>query len=127
MGVVYYAKYLVWFEVARTEFFRATGLSYRRLEEKDGLRLMLVDAQCSYKSPATYDDLITIETDITDMKNTSLSFSYTIYRERVLIATGATSHVFTNAEGRPVKIPERVREALNAPAELQTPHHRGQA
>ncbi|OGW75805.1 MAG: hypothetical protein A2Z72_05185 [Omnitrophica bacterium RBG_13_46_9] len=116
MGVVYYAKYFVWFEVARTEFFREHRISYRELEERDGVRLMLVDARCTYKSPATYDDLITVNTKITDMKNTSLSFSYEIKRGGVLIATGTTTHVFTNAQGRPIRIPQKVREALTVSA-----------
>ena len=112
MGVAYYGKYLTWFEVARTDFFRKSGLSYRELEEKNELRLMVVDAKCTYKSPATYDDELNIETSIGKVKNTSMVFSYKIFRDRTLVATGETSHVFTNKNGRPIKIPEKIKAAL---------------
>ena len=115
MGVVYYANYLIWFEVARTEFFRRLGLPYTELE-KEGVRLMVVEAKCAYKSPATYDDLITVKTRITKMKNTSLVFLYDLYREKTLVATGESTHVFTDEKAKPVRIPGRVKEALNASA-----------
>lgn len=112
MGVVYYANYFVWFEIARTEYFRKRNLSYRELEEKKGLHLMVVDAYCDYKAPAAYDDLVFAETSIENIKNTSLQFVYKIFRDSVLLATGRTTHVFTNKSGKPIKIPEEIKEAL---------------
>jgi len=112
MGIAYYGKYFVWFEVARTEFFRKIGLSYRRMEEERKVHFMVVGAQCTYKSPVTYDDSITIETGIKDMRNTSLTFSYTIKKGSTLVALGETVHVFTNMDRKPIKIPEEVRKAL---------------
>lgn len=114
MGVVYYANYFVWFEIARTEFFRDTGLSYRDLEEKKEIRLMVADAKCSYRSPATYDDLLVVETRLAKLKNTSLAFYYQISNESVLIATGETTHVFTDKKGKPIRIPQGVRNSLTA-------------
>ena len=114
MGVVYYGNYLVWFEIARTEFFRALGILYRELEEKDGLRLMVAQAECVYRSPATYDDVVTVQTDISEIKNSSLSFSYKVFCGARLLAAGKTSHVFTNKEGRPVRIPDGVRKAISS-------------
>ncbi|NQU95853.1 MAG: acyl-CoA thioesterase [Candidatus Omnitrophica bacterium] len=116
MGVVYYGNYFTWFEVARTEYFRELGLPYTRLE-KEGIRLMVADAKCTYKSPATYDDLLTIETQVVNIKNTSLSFSYKIYRdEKTLISLGESTHVFTDERGRPTRIPAKVKEVLNVSA-----------
>ena len=112
MGVAYYAKYLVWFEVARTEFFKKIGFSYRALEEEKGLRFMVVDARCTYKSPVTYDDLIIIETEVKSVRNTSVSFHYIVKKDKTLVATGETSHVFTNTAGKPVRIPEGILKAL---------------
>jgi len=111
MQVVYYSNYLVWFEVARVELFRSIGIPYKELEKR-GLYLMVVDAQCSYKSPARYDDLIAISCSASNIKNTSLSFTYKIYREKELLATGLTSHVFTDTKKRPVKIPAEIKEKL---------------
>ena len=112
MGVVYYGNFFTWFEVGRTELFRDIGLSYRTLEETDGIRLMVIEARCNYKSPVTYDDLISVETSLGKIRNTSLAFSYKIYLDSTLVATGETSHVFTDKSGRPIKIPETVRRAL---------------
>jgi len=112
MGVVYYANYFVWFEIARTEYFRKRNLSYRKLEEQSQLHLMVVDAYCDYKAPATYDDLVFVETNIEEIRNTSLKFVYKVSRDSVLLATGRTTHVFTNKSGKPIKIPEEIKEAL---------------
>lgn len=113
MGVVYYGNYFVWFEVARTELFRKHGLSYVDME-KEGFRLMVVDARCSYKKSATYDDLVRIRTNIKNTKNTSIGFSYEVFCNDALIARGETEHVFTDANGKPVRIPEVVKEKLIA-------------
>jgi acyl-CoA thioester hydrolase len=60
MGVVYYANYLVWMEVARMEWCRAFGIDYREMEREDGVALAVVEANCRYRSPARFDDEIAI-------------------------------------------------------------------
>jgi acyl-CoA thioester hydrolase len=107
MGVVYYANYFVWFEVARTEYLRSAGVSYRRLEEK-GAYMMVVEAGCRYRSPARYDDIVKIQTWIPRMKNSSMDFAHKVYIGDRLIATGESVHVFTNKSGRPVRIPKEI-------------------
>ena len=62
MGIVYYANYLVWFEVGRVELLRALGFSYSVLETEHECILPVVEATCRYRSPARYDDRILIET-----------------------------------------------------------------
>ena len=59
MGVVYYANYLVWFEVGRTDWLRETGWTYREME-RDGVSLPVIEAHCEYRQPARYDDEIEI-------------------------------------------------------------------
>ncbi|MBN1354050.1 MAG: acyl-CoA thioesterase [Candidatus Omnitrophica bacterium] len=113
MGVVYYGKYFTWLEVARTEFFRNLGMPYADLES-EGIRLMVTKASCAYKSPSTYDELLAIETSIKDVGNTSLAFSYVIFRKDTLIATAETVHVFTDQKGKPIRIPQKARKVLSA-------------
>lgn len=113
MGVVYYSKYLVWFEVARTEFFRAKGVSYAELEN-EGIRLMVINSKCNYKAPVSYDDLITVKTRILSVRNTSLVFGYELHSKGRLISTGETTHVFTNENWKPIKIPQKVKESISA-------------
>jgi len=112
MGVVYYANYYVWFEVARTEHLESLGISYRDIEEDDCLRLVVAESRCSYKSPVTYNDQITIESRISEVNNSSLWFDYIIRCGERLVAEGRTAHVFTNNIGRPVKIPEKIRSVI---------------
>lgn len=112
MGVVYYANYLVWFEVARTEHLRAHGIRYKDIEAR-GSYLMVAAINCQYKSPAKYDDLVRIFTAISDIKNSSLKFVYKVYVDDRLIATGDSLHVFTNNSRKPVKIPEELRSKFS--------------
>ncbi|MDD4160600.1 MAG: thioesterase family protein [Synergistaceae bacterium] len=101
MGVVYYANYLDWFEVTRTEFCRQMGIPYSKWEE-DGLVLPVVESHCRYKHPARYDDQIQLWCRITDVKIYSVTFEYRILRatDYKLIAEGWTKHGCTNSEGR---------------------------
>ena len=108
MGVVYYANYFVWFEVARTEYLRSLGISYRHLEEK-GAYLMVAGASCQYKSPAKYDDVVRIQTWIPEIKNSSLRFEYKLFVLDRLIATGESVHVFTNKSRKPIRVPGEMR------------------
>ena len=112
MGVVYHSDYLVWFEVARTDYFKFRGISYRDLEEKKGLFLMVVEIQCKYKQPVTYDDEVIVESWISGLKNTSLKFQYRLTSEGTHIADGLSTHVFTDRGGKPTKMPSNIREAL---------------
>lgn len=111
MGVVYYGNYFTWFEVARTEFLRSLGLSYRELEEK-GMFLMVAGASCRYKAPARYDDTVTIETCVSDVRNSSMKFDYKISIGALLIATGDSTHVFTDHSFKPIRIPDEVKKRL---------------
>jgi acyl-CoA thioester hydrolase len=112
MGVVYYSNYLVWFEIARTELFREKVFSYRELEEKRDLRLVVAEARCSYIQPARYDDLLNIHCRLNSTGKTSLIFGYTVKRDDELLAEGETVHVFTDPSGKPKRIPADIREAL---------------
>ena len=112
MGVVYYANYLVWFEVGRTEYLRSLGLVYTKLEER-GYYLMVASVSCQYKSPAKYDDLVRIQTWVSQMKNSSMKFEYKLFVGERLVATGESLHVFTNKSARPVRAPEDIRSLFH--------------
>jgi acyl-CoA thioester hydrolase len=112
MGVVYYANYLVWFEVGRTEWLRDAGWNYRHMEET-GLTLPVIEAHCEYRQPARYDDEIEIRTTATLVSPIRLRFDYRALRaDEALIAEGHTVHAALGASGRPCRLPARVRELL---------------
>jgi len=111
MGVLYYAEYLHLFERGRSAFIRAYGLSYNDVEKR-GLFLPVREAQCRYRSPARYDDLLRLRTVMTDWKRASLIFRYQIYdadRTR-LMAEGFTQHACVNGQGKPMAVPDWFRD-----------------
>ena len=111
MGVVYYANYLVWFEVGRTELLRTLGWSYREMEDA-GVGLPVIEASCAYHRPARYDDELEIRTRGTLLSAVRMQFDYDIVRPPgdELIVRGRTLHAAVNAQGRPARLPARVRE-----------------
>ena len=113
MGVVYYANYLVWFEVGRTEWLRDAGWNYRDMEEA-GISLPVIEAHCDYRQSARYDDEIEIRTRATALTPVRLRFDYQAVRTAgdVLVAEGHTVHAAVGTNGRPCRLPARVREFL---------------
>lgn len=107
MGVVYYANYLVWFEIGRTEWIRLHGISYRALEEQNIL-LPVTHASCDYRQSARYDDLVRIETTVTRLTRASMAFAYRIVRAdpapEIVLAEGRSEHVFISRAGQIVRL-----------------------
>jgi acyl-CoA thioester hydrolase len=121
MGVVYYANYLVWFEIGRVEVLRAAGYSYSELEIKHGCILPVIDARCRYRAPAKYDDEILIEAWPSMIRSGVIKFAYRIYRkldqnekQRELLAEGETVHVVCDDQMQRKLLPEHYAEALKA-------------
>ncbi len=119
MGIVYYANYLVWFEIGRVELLRSLGLAYSDLERDHSLILPVVDAHCRYRSPARYDDEILIETSPSLLRGSVLKFAYKIYRapdqkkkERELLAEGETVHVVCDGQLQRMPLPPAYDAAL---------------
>jgi acyl-CoA thioester hydrolase len=110
MGVVYYANYFVWFEVGRTDLLREAGWNYREMEI-DGFALPVIEAQCSYRESAKYDDEIEVRTRGALLSPVRVQFTYEVVRaaDAVTLATGATVHATLDRNGRPCRLPARVR------------------
>ena len=113
MGGVYYANYLVWFEVARADLLRTLGWSSREMEET-GVSLPVIAAHCDYKAPARYDDEIVIRTEGWLRSPVRMEFAYQVSRKAdgVVSASGTTMHAALGADGRPCRLPERIRNAF---------------
>ena len=109
MGIVYHGNYLRWFEVGRTELFRALGIVYRDLEAR-GYYLPLTQSYCHYHAPARYDDVIVVETSISEWGRASIRFNYIIWNEERTKrpVEGYTHHAFTNAGGSVVRAPGEI-------------------
>ncbi len=113
MGIVYYANYLVWFEIGRTEWLRETGWTYREIE-RDGLMLPVIEAHCEYRQGARYDDELEIRTRARLKSPVRIQFDYQIVRraDEAAIADGFTVHVTLDRQGRPIRLPARVKDLL---------------
>ena len=110
MGVVYYANYFVWFEVARTDWLRQSGWTYREMEA-EGVSLPVIEAHCDYRQPSRYDDEIEVRTRASLISPIRVRFDYEVIRqESVVAATGHTVHAAVDVNGRPCRLPDRVRE-----------------
>lgn len=110
MGVVYYGVYMTWFEIGRTEMLRATGTSYREVEQ-DGYRLPVTSVTIDFLKPARYDDVIHIVTRVDSAAGARIRFVYEVRRGGELLATGSSDHVFTDADLKPTR-PPRVLQRL---------------
>ena len=114
MGVVYYANYLVWFEIGRADLLRQTGWSYREMEA-DGVSLPVIEAHCEYKQPARYDDELEVRTTGRIVSPVRLRFDYNVVRsaDGAHLAGGYTVHASLNRAGRLCRVPARARELFS--------------
>ena len=114
MGVAYHANYLVWMEVGRVEFCRASGVVYKEMEREDGILLAVAEAGCRFIAPARYDDEVIVRTTLPEANPRLIRFHYEMLESTSgrLLATGFTRHIFLNREMRPTKLPEKYRPAF---------------
>ena len=114
MGVVYYANYLTYFEVARVEYLRAAGIEYRSLEEA-GVVAAVTAAHVDYRVPAKFDDELTLCTRGTMTGKVRFRFEYEIWRlaDGNLVVSGYTEHALLSYPTlRPVRVPDWVRDGI---------------
>ena len=106
MGVVYYAHYLVWFEVGRSEFCRKRGFRYADLEAV-GYKLVVSDVHCRYRNSARYDETVIVRTKLKGVNKRMITFGYQILRkdQEEVIAEGETRHICVDSKGKTKSLP----------------------
>ena len=116
MGVVYYGKFLTWFEVGRVGLMRDHGFGYAEWTRR-GVQFPVVQAHADYRAPARFDDEILVKTKVASVGNSSLRFENEVYKvpEMTLLATGHTVHVRTGGDGRKIPFPPDLKEKLTSP------------
>lgn len=116
MQVAYHAHYLVWFEIGRTELMRELGCAYAELEERDGIAFPLTEAGVRYHASARYDDLLDVDTRLVAIGGARVRFEYRLFRsaDGTLLASGFTEHAATRRDGKPQRMPARLRQRLEA-------------
>ena len=113
MGVVYYANYFVWFEVARADLLRSLGWTYREMEHA-GIALPVIEAHCEYRRGARYDEELEVKAEGRMVSPVRMEFRYEVIRreDSVVSASGRTVHAAVDPRGRPCRLPERIRQVF---------------
>jgi acyl-CoA thioester hydrolase len=109
MGLLHHANYLVYFEQGRTELLRSLGLAYKHFEDQ-GYLLVLTRAEVRYRSPARYDDLLTLRTTVVRTTAARIDHNYELFRDGTLIAEGSTTLACVDREGRVQALPSILKE-----------------
>jgi acyl-CoA thioester hydrolase len=116
MGITYHGVYFVWFEVGRVEYIRERGVTYRDLEEKEDLRLPVIDVQARFLKPSFYDDLLEIHTRLAEVTGVRIGFEHEVFREGTEgpLAMGRTVVAAVDRQGRPRRLGEDLRRRLES-------------
>ncbi|WP_439621498.1 acyl-CoA thioesterase [Gemmata sp.] len=106
MGLLHHANYLVYFEQARTELLRDTGVSYKDLEDK-GFFLVVAKVEIKYRSPAHYDDVLTVRTTVVRTSPVRLEHQYQVFREGgTLVCEALTTLACVDRAGKLQAMPD---------------------
>ena len=107
MNVVYYSRYFEFFEAARSALLRSIDFPYEQME-REGIFLPVIESHCRYYRPATYEDLLTIETVLEDEPKLKIKLSYAVFKAGSdhPIASGHTVHSFVTRDLKPIEVPD---------------------
>lgn len=114
MGFSHHSSYLPWLELARIEYLRESGYSYKELEKR-GVLMPVVDIHCSYRAPAFFDDVLKIDTWISELKKMKVKFEYKIFNQDGKLLTEADSLLIcVGSDGKPYSMPSDIYEVLSS-------------
>ena len=109
MGFLHHGKYLTYFEIGRFELFRASGGDYRKMEDS-GQFVVVVKAECRYRKPARYDDVVTVRTTLTSISQAKIEHTYEMFRDGESLATGRVTLALVDRNGEVQRVPQWLRE-----------------
>lgn len=114
MGVVYYANYLIYFEMLRNELLREAGIPYLEIEKR-GIMLPVIEAVCKYRTPARYDDFLEFSGWVHEIRGAKVVIKCEVRRNVELLVEGHTVHACVEiASRRPIRPPEYIERLVNA-------------
>lgn len=109
MGFLHHANFFNYFEMGRIELLRASGGNYAKMEEQ-GLFIVVVEIRCRYRSPAKYDDLLTLRTSLKRVTAARLEHVYQVFRGETLLAEGESVLACVDRTGSLQRVPEEFQE-----------------
>jgi acyl-CoA thioester hydrolase len=115
MGVVHHGNYALYFEMARIEWLRELGVSYKAMEES-GIALPVVNLTVNYRKPLFYDDDLTVTTRLKGLPTATIKFEFEIQNQnKELCSTAEVTLVFLNNSTRkPMRCPQELLERIQA-------------
>ena len=113
MGVVYHGNYATYFEVARTEWLRDLGITYKDMENS-GIMLPVISLFFNFVKSAKYDDVLTIYVFLKKRPLVKIEFDYEIFNQKKeKISTGNSILAFMDMKtDKPMKCPDYILEKL---------------
>ena len=111
MGMLHHANYFTYFEIGRTELLRANGGSYRKMEET-GLFVVVVKAECRFRSPARYDDLLRLRTTVTRITHVKIEHEYKLFRGDELLALANITLAVVDRDGNVCRVPDWLKNPV---------------
>jgi acyl-CoA thioester hydrolase len=109
--VVYYANYLKYLEEGRSEYFSSRGLSLKELVD-EGVCFVVARVEIDYKSPARYQDLIKVHTEVEKTSRASVCFLQRVARGDALLVEAKVILVCVDGDFKPRAIPGQVKQSL---------------
>ncbi len=120
MGIVHHGTYISYFEVGRVEYMRRRGLNYNSWTEM-GFHLPVVEAYVRYRRSVRFDELLVIETRLTELTRVKVRFDYRLLRslgsarEEELVAEGYTLLACVGQDHVPRRFPAQAEAVLTGP------------
>jgi acyl-CoA thioester hydrolase len=111
-GIVFNANYLLYFDVAFTELWRAGVGPWQEMVDR-GIDAVVAEANLDFRAPARFDDELELRARITRLGRTAITTEIDVVREEQLLVAGRLRHVCVDTEtwGK-TDVPDWVREGL---------------
>jgi len=111
-GIMYHASFIRFCERGRGEFLRHLGLTFASLANEDRIQFVIRHLDAHYLKPARLDDLLTVETGIKTLKNSSFVAEQSIFCQDSVLFTMLATVVCVDMSGKPVRVPDPMRKTF---------------
>ena len=116
-GVMYHANHIKFCERGRTEFLRSFNLKNSDLHAENGVLFVVRRLEADYFKPARLEDLLTVKTSLTAIKNTSFMMRQEILKGDEILFGMNVLLVTVTTEGKPTALPDHIKELFKSSLE----------
>jgi acyl-CoA thioester hydrolase len=109
MGIVHHSRYLPMMEEARVAYLRHIGHPYQSIRD-EGIEMNVLEAWVKYRRPLLFDDVVDVHVDLASVERASFQMGYLLTVDGEERATGITAHGAVTPQGRPVRLPNWLRD-----------------